>query len=108
MQTFIDTTTAMLWEFEDDVTDIFAFPETPPTLIPYAKPPITAQEQEDKLAIEAKILRDQLLTATDWVVTKATETGTAIPTNFITYRQALRDLPAQPGFPTTITWPILQ
>ena len=38
--------------------------------------------------------RDQYLKETDWVVTKAMENGTSVPTNWKTYRQALRDLPA--------------
>ena len=48
-------------------------------------------------AAPAKLLRmerDKLLRDTDWVVTKAIETGTNVPTNWKTYRQALRDLPA--------------
>ena len=36
--------------------------------------------------------RNQLLTESDWVVVKATETNTAIPDNWKTYRQELRDL----------------
>ena len=38
--------------------------------------------------------RDELLAETDWVVTKATETGVAVSDAWKTYRQALRDLPA--------------
>ena len=38
--------------------------------------------------------RDELLTETDWVVTKATETGVAVSDAWKTYRQELRDLPA--------------
>ena len=38
--------------------------------------------------------RDELLAETDWVVTKATETGVAVSGAWKTYRQALRDLPA--------------
>ncbi len=45
--------------------------------------------------------RDQKLKDTDWMgmsdVTMSTE--------WATYRQALRDVPAQDGFPYTITWP---
>ena len=45
--------------------------------------------------------RDQKLKDTDWMgmsdVTMSTE--------WATYRQALRDVPAQAGFPNTITWP---
>ena len=29
-----------------------------------------------------------------------------IPDAWRTYRQALRDVPAQAGFPTSITWPV--
>jgi len=36
--------------------------------------------------------RDALLNETDWIVTKAKETGTTIPTAWKTYRQALRDI----------------
>tara|TARA_X000001036_G_scaffold417084_1_gene434759 strand:- start:813 stop:1073 length:261 start_codon:yes stop_codon:yes gene_type:complete len=43
--------------------------------------------------------RDLLLSESDWVVTKAMEEGTEIPTNWKTYRQALRDLPAHSSFP---------
>jgi len=45
--------------------------------------------------------RDSRLAKTDWMgmsdVTMSTE--------WTTYRQALRDVPAQSGFPHTITWP---
>jgi hypothetical protein len=37
--------------------------------------------------------RDQLLVETDWLITKAKETGTNIPAALKEYRQALRDLP---------------
>ena len=29
-----------------------------------------------------------------------------VPDDWRTYRQALRDIPAQAGFPTTINWPV--
>tara|TARA_A100001035_G_C27711248_1_gene467237 strand:- start:84 stop:455 length:372 start_codon:yes stop_codon:yes gene_type:complete len=58
--------------------------------------------------------RDELLAETDWVVTKATETGVAVSGAWKTYRQALRDLPAS-STPkvdsydnldlTSVTWP---
>ena len=58
--------------------------------------------------------RDMLLAETDWVVTKATDTGVAVTTAWKTYRQALRDLPAS-STPTvdsfnkldltSVTWP---
>lgn len=38
--------------------------------------------------------RNIKLQETDWVVTKASETGVAVSNDWKTYRQALRDLPA--------------
>ena len=29
-----------------------------------------------------------------------------VPDDWRTYRQALRDIPAQSGFPTNVTWPV--
>jgi len=49
--------------------------------------------------------RDRMIAATDWIVIKSVEAGTAVPAAWQTYRQALRDIPAQTGFPFTITWP---
>ena len=55
-------------------------------------------EQQKLLDGEAmkrlRIHRDNLLKDTDWVVTKASETGVAETTAWKTYRQELRDLPS--------------
>tara|TARA_B100000927_G_scaffold7698_1_gene6145 strand:+ start:5112 stop:5393 length:282 start_codon:yes stop_codon:yes gene_type:complete len=48
--------------------------------------------------------RNSLLAQTDWVVTKASETGVAETDAWKTYRQALRDIPTQSD-PDNITWP---
>ena len=54
-----------------------------------------AQELFDKEAMRRlRIERDLLLVKTDWVVTKAAETGVAETTAWKEYRQALRDLPS--------------
>ena len=39
-------------------------------------------------------VRNQLLSETDWMIAKSTETGVAMSNDWKTYRQALRDLPA--------------
>jgi len=57
------------------------------------------------LIVEARFDRDTMLAATDWVITKAFETSTAVPAKWSTYRQALRDVPLQTGWPTNIVWP---
>ncbi len=48
--------------------------------------------------------RDRLLNDSDWVVTKATETGGTISSAWKAYRQDLRDIPSQSD-PDNITWP---
>jgi hypothetical protein len=54
-------------------------------------------------ADEARALRDSLLAATDWTqVSDATVDQAA----WATYRQALRDVPEQAGFPDNVTWPV--
>jgi hypothetical protein len=74
------------------------------------QPAKTAAEQE----IEYKAMKDaeqaasirrqrtQLLRDCDW--TQIAD-STADKTAWATYRQALRDIPSQAGFPWTITWP---
>ena len=49
--------------------------------------------------------RDTILSATDYVVLRAYEAGTAVPTEWSEYRQALRDLPSTSDDPTSIIWP---
>ncbi len=49
--------------------------------------------------------RNRKLAETDWVVTMHKELGTTIPSAWKTYRQELRDLPADTSDPTDVTWP---
>lgn len=73
----------------------------------------TAAEQEveyrasiDNRAAEGvRTQRDKLLQETDWVVIKAKETGTNLSAAFKDYRQELRDITLQDGFPHNVTWP---
>ena len=51
-----------------------------------------------------RIQRNEKLSESDWVVTKATETGVSVSDDWKTYRQALRDVPTQSD-PDNITWP---
>lgn len=57
------------------------------------------------LANSAKTIRDKLLSETDWIVLKYSERGDTIPAEWKEYRQLLRDITLQSGFPTTIVWP---
>jgi hypothetical protein len=49
----------------------------------------------------ARGIRDKLLAKTDWLALS----DTTMSSEWTTYRQALRDITAQAGFPNTITWP---
>lgn len=49
--------------------------------------------------------RDRLLAETDWIVIKNLELNQNIPGIWEVYRQALRDIPTQVGFPHNVTWP---
>jgi hypothetical protein len=56
---------------------------------------------DDRAAAEVRTERDAKLSATDWTAS----TDVTMTAEMTTYRQALRDVPAQAGFPNTITWP---
>lgn len=56
-----------------------------------------------QLAIAARAKRDALLSATDWTQLGDVPDATKKPWQI--YRQALRDVSTQTGFPTTVVWP---
>ncbi|MHA3062494.1 phage tail assembly chaperone [Acinetobacter sp. ANC 4641] len=65
-------------------------------------------------AVDVRIKRDQLLNDTQWLVQRhRDQTEIGEPTTLtldqykalMTYRQALRDVPTQSGFPNNIVWP---
>jgi len=49
--------------------------------------------------------RDKRIAETDWIVIKNLELNQNVPGVWEVYRQELRDVPAQTGFPYDITWP---
>jgi len=65
----------------------------------------TAPEEtvsEEELSVSARNRRDILLGESDWAILEDAPTDKAA---WQTYRQALRDVPQQEGFPQEITWP---
>lgn len=61
-------------------------------------------ETQRELAVAEKNIRDQrnqLLSQTDW--TQLSDSSVA--STWTTYRQELRDVPGQDGFPYSVTWP---
>ena len=59
-----------------------------------------------KAAESVRTQRDAKLAESDWMVIKSAETGIALAAEWATYRQALRDIPSQAGFPNKVTWPV--
>ena len=59
----------------------------------------------EQIAADAAInLRNSLLLASDW--TQLPDVTLANRAEWVTYRQALRDITDQPGFPNNIVWPV--
>jgi len=75
------------------------------TLIKRAKTAEELQKQTDGRATQERTFRDRLLTMSDWVVIKSIEAEIPELEAWKTYRQALRDVPEQEGFPWDINWP---
>ena len=94
------------WVLQQDETSIARFgfttadfPDAPVPEKPDYNPDERAREQE---ANEVRNQRDALLAKTDWTqVADAPVDQQA----WSTYRQALRDIPEQNGFPGDVDWP---
>ena len=57
---------------------------------------------DDRAAAEIRKERDSKLTSCDWTQVADAPVDQAA---WATYRQSLRDIPDQTGFPNTINWP---
>ena len=66
---------------------------------------LTDAEYDTALAASARQKRDRLLAATDYLVTPDYPISDDRLAKVKTYRQALRDIPEQAGFPRDIVWP---
>jgi hypothetical protein len=70
--------------------------------------PYTAEEiaaltpTTEQLATEARLKRTHLLAASDWTQVADAPVNQGV---WATYRQALRDVPSQAGFPHSVAWP---
>lgn len=70
-------------------------------VLSYVPPPSPTTEE---LALQARQRRNSLLGMTDW--TQAADVPQAIKDIYTPYRQLLRDVPLQSGFPLQIVWPV--
>ena len=60
------------------------------------------QADYDTAAAAVRAERDKLIAATDWTVLGDAKT---VKADWKAYRQALRDVPEQAGFPYAVSWP---
>ena len=60
-----------------------------------------ADGANDRAAAQVREERDAKLTACDWMA----NSDVTMSDDWRTYRAALRDVPAQAGFPNSVTWP---
>lgn len=69
-------------------------------------PTVVLRGQSDlELADIVRAERDALIRSTDW--TQLGDVPEETRLRYVAYRQALRDVPQQPGFPHEINWPVL-
>lgn len=54
---------------------------------------------------QARARRDELLARSDWVALRAADRGEPVPSEWLAYRQALRDVTEQAD-PLAIVWPV--
>ena len=59
----------------------------------------------DQAEANIRAHRDYLLQESDWIVSRSYERGESVPADWATYRQALRDVTLQAGFPYSVVWP---
>lgn len=67
---------------------------------------ITPKEVVEDKATIIRMERDAKLNDSDKYALKFLESGAAVPAEWKLYRQALRDVTLQNGFPDTIEWPV--
>ena len=56
-------------------------------------------------ATSVRAQRDRLIAESDWTQLADCPLSDSVKASWVTYRQALRDVPTAEGFPHTITWP---
>lgn len=93
-----------IWYYKDsglpfEITTI----GTPPEVLVKDIPPSIVAEQEKQKILAT---RGQLLSASDWTQMPDSPFTKAKKEAWAVYRQALRDVTSQSGFPTSITWPV--
>ena len=64
------------------------------------------EEDYNRLAVQVREVRNKLLIDTDRTQLPDAPISEGTREGYTEYRQALRDMPQQPGFPYEIVWPV--
>ena len=95
------------WTLEQNTSEIerfgFTLADFPDAPVPEAPAYNPDERQLEQEAEEVRTQRDALLKESDWAVLP--DAPVADEQAWKDYRQALRDVPEQGGFPTDINWP---
>jgi len=75
--------------------------------VPVIVAPVIPPPSAEQLAADARAKRDRLLSATDWTQIPDAPLTADQKAAYAAYRQALRDVPQQAGFPGVIEWPVV-
>lgn len=94
--------------------DVDAYAEAHPECVTEEQPYVAPTPTQEELAASIRAERDRRITATDYLVMPDYPLDTDKLEEIKVYRQALRDLPQQPGFPwngpddPACPWPYLE
>lgn len=68
-------------------------------------PPSEQEAATPGQAAKIRAARDELLAACDWTQVDDTPLSNTAKASWAAYRQSLRDVPSQEGFPWNVVWP---
>lgn len=86
-------------EFAQEWDEVFAYAETHPEMVTEEQPYVPPVPTVEELAASVRVERDKRITATDHLIMPDYPISQEKLEEIKVYRQALRDLPQQPGFP---------
>lgn len=101
-------------EFSEEWDAVLAYAEAHPECVTEEQPYVAPTPTQEELAASIRAERDRRITATDYLVMPDYPLDTDKLEEIKAYRQALRDIPQQPGFPwggpddPECTWPSLK
>lgn len=95
-----DTEVYQNWLYDSE-TGVFSAPPEPEPLVETEPDPADTEA----LAAYIRSKRDALLAACDWTQMPDSPMDAETKAAWAAYRQELRDVPQQEGFPETVTWP---